>query len=208
MSKVLLICASPRHNGTSVMLLKRIQKVLGGEIVFLPQKGGFDELIKKMKEVTTIVISGPTYINTYPAKLYEFIEEASKNKFSKQKLYGIINGGMPYVHTHEHGLLYLELFAEENNFSWMGGFVLGGGAILDGQPLEKHMNHKKVVPAFDKFIQYINNGEHSPNNLYKDIEIKMPKFITVILSKILTFKVKSNLKKYGYKPRNSNWYLN
>ena len=27
--------------------------------------------------------------------------------------------------------------------------MLGSGAMLDGNPLEKHMGRKKVVPAFD-----------------------------------------------------------
>lgn len=124
-SKILLICVSPRKKGTSNMLLERIKEIIGGEIVFLSQNGSLDELIKNMEEVEIIVISGPTYINSFPARLYELLEIASKQgNFSKQKLYGIINGGMPYIHTHYHGLLYLKLFAEKSNISWMGGFVL------------------------------------------------------------------------------------
>ncbi|MGI6608298.1 MAG: hypothetical protein ACOX1F_04885 [Erysipelotrichaceae bacterium] len=200
-SEIVLICASPRRKGTSAMLLERIKKITGGEIVFLPQKGSMDELIKKMGDSSTIVISGPTYINTYPARLCEFIEEASKaGSFSNQKLYGIINGGMPYFHTHEHGLSYLKLFARENKLSWMGGFVLVGGAILDGQPLEKHLNHKKTVPCFNQFIQCIKKGIPASEQLYKETEPAIPVFVTYILAKVLTFRVSKHLKEYGHNP--------
>ncbi len=190
------------------MLLERINKIAGGEIVFLPQKGSFDNLINKMQKAATIVISGPTYINSYPARLFELLEEVSKNTtFSNQKLYGIINGGMPYVHTHEHGLSYLSLFAKENNLTWMGGFVLGGGAILDGQPLEKHLNQKKVVPLFDEFIQCIDKGVMASENLYKDSEMPIPRLITHIISKALTYRVTKHLKEYGHHPDDLIYYL-
>ncbi|NLZ76299.1 MAG: hypothetical protein GX914_07330 [Erysipelotrichia bacterium] len=205
---ILLICASPRRKGTSAMLLERIKNLIGGEIVFLNQKGSFDELIKKMQKAKTIVVSGPTYINTYPARLFELLEkEASNYKFSNQKLYGIINGGMPYVHTHEHGLSYLRLFAKENNLTWMGGFVLGGGAILDGQPLEKHLNHKKVVPLFDQFIYCIEKGISASKELYEKAEVAIPKCITYLISKALTYKVIKSLKKYGHNPDDLIYYL-
>ena len=116
-SNIILICASPRRKGTSVMLLERIRVVTGGEIVFLPQKGSPDKLISDMKHAETIVISGPCYINTYPAKLIELLETASAaGGFTGQKIYGIINGGMPYIHTHQHGLTCLKLFAEQTIF--------------------------------------------------------------------------------------------
>ncbi|HQB31819.1 MAG TPA: hypothetical protein PLI19_00675 [Erysipelotrichaceae bacterium] len=206
--EILLISASPRKKGTSVMLLERIKKVLGGELVFLSQKGSLDELIDKMSMAKTIVISGPTYINSYPARLYELLEKAAASiRFSGQKLYGIINGGMPYVHTHQHGLDYLKLFAEANNLLWMGGFVLGGGAILDGQPLERHLNHRKVIPLFDKFIHYIEKGALIEEDLSGQGELAMPKFITCILSKVLSYKVKKHLKEYGHSPDATVYYL-
>ena len=205
---ILLVCVSPRRKGTSAMLLERIKNFIGGEIVFLNQKGSFEELIKKMQMAKIIVISGPTYINSYPARLFEFLEkEVPNHKFSNQKLYGIINGGMPYVHTHEHGLFYLKLFAKENSFSWMGGFVLGGGAILDGQPLEKHLNHRKVVPLFDQFISCIGKGVFAPKELYEKGEVAIPKCITYVLSKALTSKVVKNLKKYDHNPSDLIYYL-
>lgn len=204
----MLLCASPRRKGTSAMLLERICLVTGGEIFFLPQKDSLFELAVTMKKVKTIVISGPCYINTYPARLIELLETASRvGGFSDQKLYGIINGGMPYIHTHRHGLTALQLFAERNHLSWRGGFVLGGGAMLDGKPLENHINKKKIVPAFDQFIKHVAEGSPSPDSLYEQAQTPPGKLITFIFSKFLTSMVVKNLKKYGHDPNAPNWYL-
>lgn len=207
-SEIMLLCASPRRKGTSAMLLERVCDVTGGEVVFLPQKDDLDELVKTMRHARTIVISGPCYINTYPARLIELLETASRvGGFSDQKLYGIINGGMPYIHTHRHGLVLLQLFAKQNHLSWQGGFMLGGGAMLDGKPLENHMSRKKVVPAFDQFIKHIAEETSSPDSLYEQAQTPPGKVITRILSKFLTSMVVKNLKKHGHDPDALNWYL-
>lgn len=206
--EILLICASPRRNGTSAMLLERIHAVTGGEVVFLPQKGSLNELALNMQEASTIVLSGPCYINTYPARMIELLEKASSTGgFSGQKLYGIINGGMPYIHTHRHGLTCLQLFAEQNHLSWRGGFVLGGGAVLNGKPLERHMSRKKIVPALDQFIRHIQEGTHSPDSLYEKAQSSPPKIITRMIAKILSAKVEKNLRRYGHDPKAPNWYV-
>lgn len=206
--KVLLICASPRRKGSSTMLLKRIQEATGGDLVFLPQSGSLEDLVQAMQGAGTIVISGPCYINTYPARLLELLERAAlKGGFSGQKLYGVINGGMPYVHTHRHGLSVLHLFADQNQLSWQGGFVLGGGAMLDGQPLEKHVNHKKLLPAFESFTQSIVEGKFSPDSLYEEIQAPPGKLLTYIFARILTFLVIKQAKDHGYDPDAPNWYL-
>lgn len=190
------------------MLLERIRVVTGGKLFFLPQKGNLDELVVSMQEAGTIIISGPCYINTYPARMLQLLETASlTGKFSGQKLYGIINGGMPYIHTHQHALICLQLFAEQNHLLWQGGFVLGVGAMLDGKPLEKHMNRRTVVPAFNKFIQNISEGIQSPDSLYIKAQSPPGKLTTRIFAKFLTFLVEKNLKKYGQDPEAPNYYL-
>lgn len=207
-SESLLLCASPRRQGTSAMLLKRISAVTGGEVVYLPQQGSLDELVLAMQSAATIVISGPSYINTYPARLIELLEAASiSGGFSGQKFYGIINGGMPYIHTHRHGLTLLQLFAAQNNLSWQGGFILGVGAMLDGSPLEKHMNHKKIVPAFDLFMRNIQEGVLSPDSLYEQAQKPPGKITTRLFASLLSSMVARRLKKFGHDPNAPNWYL-
>lgn len=207
-SKLLLLCASPKRQGTSAMLLHRIQTKIGGDLVFLPQKGSLEDLVRVMQEAETIVVSGPCYVNTYPARFIQLLETASlMSDFSGQKLYGIINGGMPYIHTHRHGLTLLQLFADQNQLSWQGGFVLGVGAMLDGQPLEKHIRHKTLVPAFETFVDHIRQGISSPDSLYEEAQVPPGKILTFLFSKLLTSMVIKQVKKYGHDPDAPNWYL-
>ena len=206
--EIMLLCVSPRRKGTSAMLLERIRVVTGGEVIFLPQKGSLNEVVLAMRQAETIVISGPCYINTYPARLIELLEAASlAGGFSGQKLYGIINGGMPYMHTHRHGLTCLQLFATQNQLLWQGGFVLGSGAMLDGRPLEKHMGRKKVVPAFDRFVQHIAAGSPSPDSLYEQAQTAIGSMMTHVFARLLTFMVVRRIKKHGHDPDAPNWYL-
>ncbi len=206
--KTLLICASPRSNGTSAMLLERVSDITGGELHFIPRKGSLDKLVAKMQAAAAIVISGPCYVNTCPARLIELLETASMSGgFSTQKLYGIINGGMPYIHTHQHGMMLLQNFAKQNNLLWQGGFILGVGAMLDGQDLEKHIRQKTVVPAFNQFIEHIVAGTASPDSLYEEAQKPPGPLMTRIAAKFLTSMVIKNIKKHGHDPEAPNWYL-
>ena len=190
------------------MLLEQIRHVAGGEILYLPQGGSLDGLVQTMRQAGTIVISGPCYINTWPARLLELLEMAARmGGFSGQKLYGIINGGMPYVHTHRHGLCCLEFFAERSGLSWQGGFVLGGGAMLDGRPLEMHMNSRKVVPAFAQFVRHIAEGSPTPDSLYEEAELHPGRLLTRFFAWLLSAMVVKRLKQHGHDPDAPNWYL-
>lgn len=199
--KILLLSASPRKQGTSAMLLKRIQAVTGGEMAYLPWKGSLDPLLQAMHESETIVISGPCWINTYPTRLFELLEASSSGGYDGQKLYGIINGGMPYIHTHAHGLKLLSLFAKTCALDYRGGFVLGGGAMLDGKPLERHLNRKTVAPAFDRFIRHVKEGSVAPDSLYEDSQHPPGRLMTQVFAKILTMMMNRRIRKYGHNPQ-------
>jgi len=205
--QVLLMSASPRSEGTSTMLLQRIQRTIGGDIVFL-YKEKTETLLDRIEKAETIVLSGPCYINSYPSPVIALLEAAAeRSPWRGQNLYGIINGGMPYIHTHQSGIDSLEIFAEQCNFTWKGGFVLGGGAMLNGQPLEKHLAAKRVVPAFDAFTQHIAAKEASPKSLYVDAQPIPGKLTTRFFAKMLSFMVTRNLKKHGHDIRGPRAYF-
>lgn len=205
---ILLICASPRRQGTSHMLLKRIHNKIGGQLVYLPWKGSLGEMVLSMKQADTIIISGPCWINSYPARLVELLTAAATaGGFHGQKLYGIINGGMPYTHTHAHGLKMLSLFAKQNGLCWQGGFVMGGGAMLDGQPLDKHLSRKTVVPAFEQFICHINQGSLSPDSLFENAQHPPGRLTTHLFAYLLTFLTARKIRKHGHNPDAPSPYL-
>lgn len=201
MSNILIINGSPRREGTSAMFCKSCRDYLGGEINYLyTDINSVEWLMPKIDSADTIIIAGACYINTYPAYVINLLEKIAEHPeiCHGQKVYGIINGGMPYVHTHESGVRMLKLFCQDCNMNYMGGFVMGLGPLLNGKPLKEHINAKKVVPAFDKFLEHIKLGEASPDKLYYDIEMKVPSIMARLLAYRMRRSVDKKLKQYGF----------
>lgn len=191
MINAVIINLSPRKEGTSAMFAKMCKEYFiaekkNVEIVDLyPYLDKTDTILELIKEADTIVLSGPCYINHFPADTIFLLEQMINHPeiLHGQYLYGIIQGGMPYVHTHESGIRTLELFCNDCNIIFKGAFVMGLGAMLNGQSLDKLINGKKVKKSFLSFLDNIVNGIFSPDSLYKDVQIKMPIFVIKYLSK-------------------------
>jgi NADPH-dependent FMN reductase. len=210
MSEIMIINASPRKKGTSNMFCNRCKEFLGGELYELYTNQDIQWLIPQVGKADIILIAGPCYINTYPAEVIRLLEKLGEHPevCHNQKVYGIINGGMPYVHTHESGLNMLSIFCQECNMTYQGGFVLGLGPTLDGKPLEKHMNAKKVVPAFEQFLEHIQKGEQSPDQLYHDAEMKVPSLLARFMVHTMIKRLDKNLKTFGFEYNDPSPYWN
>lgn len=201
MNDLLIINGSPRRSGTSAMFCQRCADALGGEICHLyGERDSVDWLLPRIDAAGTIILSGPCYIDSYPGKVIFLLEKIAEQPeiCHGQKVYGIINGGMPYVHTHDSGVRMLELFCRDCNMEYMGGFVLGLAPMLDGKPLENHFNAKKAVPAFRTFLEHIRNGEMSPDQLSYDAQFRMPRLLLRFLAWRMCRRVDMNLKKHGF----------
>lgn len=160
-----------------------------------------DVLCKEIKEADTIVISGPCYINHYPADIIYLLEQIKlKVNQSNQKMYGIIQGGMPYIHTHESGVRTLQLFCKEVGISYQGSFIIGGGPILNGQPIEKLPNGKKVKKSYMQFLENIRDKRQSPDELYQNCQFKLPKVLGIILAKGMNRSIDKDLREKGINP--------
>jgi len=158
----------------------------------------------------TIVISGPCYTNTYPAETTRLLEElaAQPNILHGQNLYGIIQGGMPYAHTHISGLNMLKIFSSKVKVSYKGGFIIGLGAMLDGQPLSKLPNGKKVERQLMLFFKHIHNGEVSPDSVYEASILKMPRLVKRILATLMNRKIDKTFAARGMNAHDPCPYIN
>ena len=205
MKNVVIINLSPRKNGTSAMLAKMCKEYLlenekNVETVDLySHLEDMGTVLSLLDKADTIVMSGPCYIDHYPADTIYLLEQMSTHPeiLHKQNLYGIIQGGMPYVHTHESGIRTLELFCQDCNINYKGAFVMGLGAMLNGQQLDKLINGKKVKKSYLAFLNNISNGEISPESLYKNVQIKMPTIVWKYLAKKMNNTINKELTEKG-----------
>lgn len=212
--KILVINLSPSKEGTSNMLTKLFAQKLSQknevEIGSLYQKlSAMEELLSQIKEADSLVMIGPCYVNSYPAETIQLLQQMAQTPgvLHGQKLYGFIQGGMPYIHTHESGLRMLENFAQKENVCWQGGFVMGGGAALAGQPLEKVIGANKMVPAVHQFIDAIGDGLKTTPELYQNAATKLPAFMSYILCAMMGHMIRKKYRKLGLDYKKSSPYL-
>ena len=197
MRSIIAINASPRKKGTSVVLLDECKKhleQLGDSVRIINLYSHLQEMQALFDEIDaadTIVICGPCYINTYPADTTRLLEHLALHPeiCHGQNLYGVIQGGMPYAHTHVSGLRMLKIFSKKVNINYQGGFVMGLGAMLDGQPLDKLPNGKKVIRQFEAFCEHIHNGEKSLDSVYEASLFKSPGFMFRILAALMNRRI-------------------
>lgn len=205
MNQAVIINLSPREKGTSTMLaslcsdylLSYDKKVKLLHLYTSIHK--IDSILKEIEAADTIVFSGPCYINHFPADTIYLLEKISENKeiLHNQNVYGVIQGGMPYIHTHESGVKTLELFCEELNITYRGSFVVGLGAMLNGKPLDQLINGKKVKKNYLLFLEHIVKGESSPDILYQNAQVKLPKLVYKLMAKGMNKKIDKDLEEKG-----------
>ena len=214
--RILTINLSPRKHGTSMVMLKRCTEYLEEREHFVQHIDlyshleKFQTILDFVYETDILVLSGPCYLNTYPGDTVKLLEKLAAHSeiLHGQKLYGIIQGGMPYAHTHVSGLNMLKIFASKADVSYQGGFVMGLGTALDGQPLNKlPLNSKKVERQFDIFCEHIHNGTMSPNSIYEVAELKVPRIITWLLAKLMNRELDKTYAKRGMDAHKPSPYL-
>ncbi|MFT4145457.1 MAG: NAD(P)H-dependent oxidoreductase [Mobilitalea sp.] len=215
MKKMLLINVSPRTKGTSFTMLQMCKKYLEGrgyqtELFHLYQNlTHMNKLITAAADADTIIISGPCYINTYPADTIALLKEllTYKEMLQGKSLYGIIQGGMPYAHTHESGLSLLDIFCKKCGMFFKGGFVMGMGAYLDGKPLTKLPNGKKVIRQLNIFFQHMEKDEISPPEVYRKAQFKLPGIFFKVMVKKMNQNIDRDLQSHGIDVNQRNPYL-
>ncbi len=215
MKNILLLNLSPRQKGTSVVLLEMcmgslLKKGNNCELIHLyPNMNNLEKLRIAVEHADTLVFSGPCYINTYPADTIALLEDLATHKevLHGQSMYGMIQGGMPYVHTHESGLSLLEIFCKKNNLTYKGGFVMGLGAMLNGQPITKLPNSKKVIKQLQIFFDHIDRSEESTKQIYQTAQFKVPSLIYRLMAGMMNRKIDRDLKNHGIDVKQKSPYL-
>lgn len=187
MSEILVVQCSYRPQGTSVMLCKML-KDMDSRVCVVSISDALQRLqqfLYKVEQCSTLVFIGPCYINTYPAEVFVLLEELTKHKeiLHNQKIYGVIQGGMPYIHTHAAGLRSLELFANSLSLTYQGGFVLGMGALINGHSLSVLPHGRRVKRQLTIFFQGILDGTPQSMKVCEDAVLRLPVWVMRILSR-------------------------
>ncbi len=189
MKNYLIVNASPRPKSNSFLLASMCKAYLDehncrATVVSL-FTGGLDKVIGLIKSSDVVIISGPCYVNTYPAEVIKLLAEWEKRALNGQTIYGMIQGGMPYPHTHKSGLNMLELFAAKNGLSYKGGFVLGLGVLVNGDTIDRLPNSKKLKRQLNVFFANVRDDKKSEDSVYEQAAMRIPAMLAKILAQIM-----------------------
>lgn len=126
-------------------------------------------MLEIIDEIDYLILSSPLYIDCLPSQMIhalKIIKEHRKvNKRKSQKLIAISNGGFPEGKQNNTALEICRRFAIESGFEWLGGLPLGGGAGIDGKPLDRFGIHsKRLIKSLDLSVEALSNGEPIPDN--------------------------------------------
>jgi hypothetical protein len=215
MKNDLLINLSPRKEGTSATLLNACKTHLdsyghASTIIHLcPSLKDPQALFDAVAHADTLVFSGPCYINTYPADTIRMLQElaARPELLHGQNVYGMIQGGMPYAHTHASGLSMLQLFSDQCGLRYQGGFVMGMGAMLNGQPLSKLFNARTVLRQLNIFFGHLEKGDASPPAVYEAAQLRWSVFRYRLMSSVMNRMIDKDLVAHGIDIRQPSPYL-
>ena len=211
MKRYLIINASPRPKSTSLLLANMCKAYLDGQgenadVVSLIQGGGMDKALDAIKSADVVVISGPCYVNTYPATVIKMLMEWEKRALSGQTIYGIIQGGMPYPHTHKSGLNMLKLFAKKNGLKFNGGFVMGLGPLVNGETIDKLPNSKKLKRQLNVFFANVCGERVSEDAVYERARMRTPALLAKILARFMNKSIDERFAKLGWDARQESPY--
>jgi len=147
--KILLLVGSARgmHSTSASIgnyLIKRLEKNGCDTEAILLHKAmksseSIDNLLKTVSNSDTLILSTPLYVDSLPYLVIKAMEEIGKDKTERknQNMLCIVNSGFPEYEQNDTAVSICEKFAKDTGFNWFGGLKLGGGAALDGKPLEK-----------------------------------------------------------------------
>lgn len=147
---ILLMAGSPRKklsNSTSLglYLLDRLrEKGCETSTVFitkaLKKKSRIKEMLELADKADVLVFTNPLYVDCLPAPVIRAIELIAEHRTKqksrkKQRLAAILNCGFPESVHNEIACAIYRQFAAETGYDWSGCLQLGGGEIINKQPL-------------------------------------------------------------------------
>lgn len=215
MAAYLVINLSPRPKGTSAMLSRQCAEYLKNQgktacvMGLYKHLNDLSVLLEAAREADALVFVGPCYLNTYPADTYRLLEAlcASETDCANKRVYAMIQGGMPYAHTHENGLTAVRLFAKQCGAQYMGGFAMGLGPLVDGSSLDKLPHAKKVKRAIAEFYAHIANLTWAPDSLYLKVQLSTPPMLGFVLTKFMNRGRRKDFEAHGIDYKQPNPYL-
>jgi hypothetical protein len=148
--RVLALIGSPRQKNTSGVLADRVLERLAGqgwetERIWIRRAvrnaERQEELVRQFAAADLVILACPLYVDSLPADttltLERLARECTESPSPSKGFVAILNCGFVEARHNDIALAICRQFAREAGITWLGGLAIGGGGMIDAQPLEK-----------------------------------------------------------------------
>lgn len=160
----LYVNGSPKLEGSnSNFFLNKIKDKDKNKVKYL-YRDKFNNILKDIKNIDTIILSFPLYVDGPPSRVIEFMEFIRDNNIDirNKNIYTIINCGFWEAKHNKIASLIIKEFANKHNANYKGSFLIGSGVIIGKS--DKVWLYKLIsIPFFIKikrFKKHINNNDN------------------------------------------------
>ena len=133
------------------------------------------KLVSAVNRADTVILSFPLYWDGLPSHVVRALEQLHEHRKASppskpQWFVAIVNNGFPEPWHNEVSLRICRRFADETGFKWGGGMNVGGGAAIDGRPMEESGGMTvKLRKALDLAAEPIGRGEPVPKEIEEQV---------------------------------------
>lgn len=144
-------------------------------------KDDFDDILRDINKINTIIFSFPLYVDGPPNKVIEFMEYINDNKIDikDKKIYCIINCGFFEAKQNDVAALIIKNFAINNRAKYMGSFNIGAGEIV-GKRNRKILYKIISIPFYFKIKKF-------KNSINKGLKVNLNTTIRPMSKKLYVF---------------------
>jgi hypothetical protein len=116
--------------------------------------GATEEALARLAEADAVVLVAPSYLDELPAVTQRLLEQVWERRAELDGhaplFYGVAHSGFPEPIQRRAELRSMRLFAQQMDWTWMGGIGFGGTSPIDGRPLDEagmfSKQLRKVLP--------------------------------------------------------------
>lgn len=210
MKKMLILNGSPRRRKTSFRFSEAIQKQaesrgVEAQIMHIidafESADAMDEVLLEVETADYLGLVAPLYVDYLPYPVLWFMEESVNRDIhvkENAKFFAVSQCGFPDVRLLEPVLGACQIYAKKMNREWVGGIGYGGGAILDGIPMEElGKQGETIIRAFSMMVEDIVNDREIREAVQAEMTVKIPRLLYRPLAFYLNHRSKREAKKNG-----------
>ncbi|NLY89180.1 MAG: NAD(P)H-dependent oxidoreductase [Firmicutes bacterium] len=201
--RLLLLNGSPRKAKTSYVFARTIKHLAEkkghkAEIIhiieYFDEEKHFDALKDIILPQDILGLITPLYVDTLPYPVIWFLEKLScdlAGELKGKEFFAVAQCGFPDADLLHPLLESCRYFAKAVEMRWLGGLGYGGGALIDGTPLEKlGRKGKKIISAFTSALDDIVEGKNISPSAQGLLTAKIPKILYRPLAAFLNYRKK------------------